>query len=154
MYPLSPAEYAKFMGKRAEELRDRTQRALRKAADQGARLAKQRTLDIDKVDTGRFANSWRSGDYRDDGAIVWSSAWHAPWADDGQKPGEMPPLLALARWAERRLGVGGAQAWAAARAIAQKILERGTKGAEVVKWVAKRLGPIAQRELQKEFDKP
>ena len=64
----------------------------------------------------------------------------------------MPPLVILARWAERRLGLGGKDAWRAARAIAMKIAERGTKGAQVLDWLRPKLVKMVQKAVTEEIE--
>jgi hypothetical protein len=50
--------------------------------------------------------------------------------------------------------VGGPEAWAIARSIADKIAQRGTKGAKVLEWVARRLETvIIPQEIEKELDR-
>lgn len=148
---MDPGQYAKFLGRMASERGRKVQRALEETAAQGARMARERTRDLDKVDTGRFAESWRA-ERREDGAAVVDVAPYAPEVDDGRTPGPEPSLPQLARWAERRLGVGGKGAWAAARNIARRIAERGTVGAHITTWLAKKLAPIAERRVEKALE--
>lgn len=44
----------------------------------------------------------------------------------GRKPGAMPPIAPLERWAQAKLGLSGTQAKSAAFAIAKKIAKEGT----------------------------
>jgi|SRR5690606_34384146 len=44
----------------------------------------------------------------------------------GRKPGAMPPIAPLERWAQAKLGLSGTQARSAAFAIAKKIANEGT----------------------------
>lgn len=44
----------------------------------------------------------------------------------GRKPGAMPPIAPLERWAQAKLGLSGTQARSAAFAIAKKIASEGT----------------------------
>lgn len=44
----------------------------------------------------------------------------------GRKPGAMPPIAPLERWAQAKLGLQGSQARSAAFAIAKKIANEGT----------------------------
>lgn len=91
--------------------------------------------EMDIVDTGGFAASWRGEDRGDSAAAVVNTKPYAPYVDDGQPPGNPPPLAVLVRWVERRLRLGGHQAWAAARTIQQHIAERGITAAEITKWL-------------------
>lgn len=142
---MTPAEYAQLMRRNAAKTEDRIQDALRRVADRGAVMAKARTREMDLVDTGGFAASWRGEDRGDSAAAVVNT--------DGQPPGNPPPLAVLVRWVERRLGLGGHQAWAAARTIQQHIDERGTAAAEITKWLGEKLKPLAEKEVAEELEK-
>ena len=148
---MSPADYVKLLGRLADERGRKVQKALERTAAQGARLARARTRELDKVDTGELAEHWLSEPVAE-GARVYNPVPHAARVDDGRGPGPMPSLPQLAAWAERRLGVGGKRAWAAARAIARQIAERGQKGAHIMAWVAARLRPLAERNITKELE--
>jgi len=45
----------------------------------------------------------------------------------GRRPGAMPPIAPLERWAQVKLGLSGAEARSAAFAIAKKIAKEGTE---------------------------
>lgn len=153
MKPISPAQYAALMTRNAAVVEDRVQDALARAAGQGAKLARQQTREVDRVDTGRFAEGWKS-EARDDvgGAAVYNDAQHAPYVDDGRRAGGAPPPIgALVRWVERRLGLGGDHAWAVARTISRRIAARGIVGAQIAKWLGDKLKPIARAEVEKEL---
>ena len=153
MNPIAPAQYAKLMSRNAAEVKDRVQDALVRTAERGAKLARQRTRETKHVDTGRFAEGWKA-EGRDDvgGAAVYNDAQHAPYVDDGRRAGDAPPpIAALVRWVERRMGLGGDRAWAAARAISRRIAARGIVGAQIAKWLGDKLKPMAQTEVEKEL---
>jgi len=150
---MTPAEYTQLMRRNADKTDDRVQDALRRVADRGAVMAKARTREMDLVDTGGFAASWRGEDRGDNAAAVVNTKPYAPYVDDGQPPGNPPPLAVLVRWAERRLGLGGHQAWAAARTIQKHIEERGTAAAEITKWLGEKLKPLAQKEVTEELER-
>lgn len=150
---MTPAEYAQLMRRNAAKTEDRIQDALRRVADRGAVMAKARTREMDLVDTGGFAASWRGEDRGDSAAAVVNTKPYAPYVDDGQPPGNPPPIAVLVRWVERRLGLGGHQAWAAARTIQQHIDERGTAAAEITKWLGEKLKPLAEKEVAEELEK-
>lgn len=150
---MTPSEYAQLMRRNADKTEDRIQDALRRVADRGAVMAKGRTREMDIVDTGGFAASWRGEDRGDNAAAVVNTKPYAPYVDDGQPPGNPPPLAVLVRWVERRLGIGGHQAWAAARTIQQHIDERGTAAAEITKWLGEKLKPLAEKEVAEELER-
>lgn len=150
---MTPAEYAQLMRRNADKTEDRIQDALRRVADRGAVMAKARTRETGHVDTGGFAQSWRGEDRGDSAAAVVNTKPYAPYVDDGQPPGNPPPLTVLVRWVERRLGLGGHQAWAAARTIQQHIAERGITAAEITKWLGEKLKPLAEKEVAEELER-
>lgn len=149
---LSLLQYAEALKRRAQEQDDRVQRALKRVADQGATMARKRTLEVAR-DTGRFAHGWRSED-RDDGAAVVNLEAHAPYVDDGRAPeAAAPPIAVLIRWVERKMHVGGKEAERIAWLISREIAERGIRGKQIAAWLAKKLAPVAQREVAKEQEK-
>jgi hypothetical protein len=146
-------DYVRLARREAERQLQAAQRAVKRAADEGARAARARTRDVGAVDTHEFMDGWKA-ERRAEGYAVTNPSPHAPWADDGRPPGSPPPVVALVRWAERKLRIGGPQAWAVATQIAKQIAERGVKGAKVLEWVARRLElDILPRELDKELDR-
>lgn len=149
--PISPKQHAEFLRRLAREQIPDVARALLGVAREGAKLARARTREIHKVDTGHFADGWGAG-MREEGPAIENTAIDAPWAEMGRRPGAMPPLVVLVRWVERRLGLGGHKAWAAARAIAHKIAQRGTKGAQVLDWLRPRLVMLGQKAVIKELE--
>ena len=150
---MTPAQYAQLMRRNADKTGDRIQDALRRVADRGAVMAKARTREMDIVDTGGFAASWRGEDRGDSAAAVVNTKPYAPYVDDGREAGDPPPLAVLVRWVERRLGLGGHQAWAAARTIQQHIAERGIAAAEITKWLGEKLKPLAEKEVAEELER-
>lgn len=150
---MTPSDYAQLMRRNADKTEDRIQDALRRVADRGAVMARARTREMDLVDTGGFAQSWRGEDRGDSAAAVVNTKPYAPYVDDGQPPGNPPPLAVLVRWVERRLGLGGHQAWAAARTIQQHIAERGIAAAGIAKWLGEKLKPLAEKEVAEELER-
>ena len=151
---MNPSEYVRFARQQAEQQLQRANKALARAAVRGAREARQRTADVGAVDTHEFEQGWRVEQRASGDRAIVNTAPHAPWADDGRPAGSPPPITALVRWVERRFRVGGPEAWAIARSIADKIAQRGTKGAKVLEWVARRLETvIIPQEIEKELDR-
>lgn len=151
---MSPSDYVRYARQQAEEQLKRTSQALGRSAARGAREARQRTADVGAVDSHQFEQGWKPEVRADGGYAIVNTAPHAPWADDGRPPGSPPPIAALVRWVERRFRVGGPEAWAIARSIAEKIAQRGTKGAKVLEWVARRLEVvIIPQEIEKELNR-
>ena len=52
---------------------------------------------------------------------------YTEYLKNGRKPGKMPPIAPLERWAQVKLGLRGKQALSAAFAIAKKIAAEGTE---------------------------
>lgn len=52
---------------------------------------------------------------------------YTEYLKNGRKPGKMPPIAPIERWAQVKLGLRGAQAKSAAFAIAKKIAKEGTE---------------------------
>lgn len=150
---MTPADYAKFCRSQARDLEDKVDRALGRAAAAGAKLARERTVEVGAVDTGRFAANWIAKRLPD-GYAVTDTAPYAGYADEGRPPGSPPPITAIVRWVERKFRLPGHAAWAAARKIAANIAARGTRGAHVLEWLARRLETtVIPQEIEKELSK-
>ncbi len=149
---MTPADYAKWYRRQAQELGDRADRALSKAAARGAKLARQRTVEVGAVDSGRFARSWQA-ENRPDGYAVVDAAPYAGYADQGRPPGSPPPVTEIVRWVERKFRLPGPAAWAVARKIAEHIAARGIRGAHILEWLAQRLEIVIPQEIEKEFSR-
>jgi len=51
---------------------------------------------------------------------------YTEYLKNGRKPGKMPPIAAIEKWVQVKLGLRGKQAISAAFAIAKKIAKEGT----------------------------
>ena len=69
---------------------------------------------------------------------------------DGGRPGaRMPPRAAVARWAQRKLGLSEADARAAAFVMARAIAKRGLRARRVLGGAEAEMGAIVRDELTK-----
>lgn len=144
---MRPDAYAALMRQNAKQVKKATQEALSSVAVKGEGLAKARTRELKKVDTGGFVAGWHAEKRGQESAAVANNKGNAPFVDDGRPPGKPPPIDVLVRWVERRLGLGGAEARQAAFAISQKLAQRGVAAAEITSWLAQRLKKPAQQAV-------
>lgn len=100
--------------------------AVSEAIETSAKLIKQRARrkagSPPIVNTGELA---RGIDYRMTGRLsarVGADATYSPFVEYGRKPGRMPPVAPIERWAETKLGASGL-----GFIIARKIARRGTR---------------------------
>ena len=81
---------------------------------------------------------------------LYNLAGYAGVIERGRRKGrKMPPLAAIARWAERRLGLDADEAKRAAYPIAIAISKRGLRPRKVIESQRERLKKIARQEVSK-----
>lgn len=76
------------------------------------------------IDTGAYRAGFR-GKATDRGASLYNMRKYAPVIDMGRRPGTMPNTRAIARWAERKLGLDPIAARTAGFLIGRAIKRRG-----------------------------
>jgi len=122
-----------------------TERVLRREALPAVRAE---TLRQGVVATGQFLDAWRVERDGPGEVSLRNLSPHAGVVEYGRRPGRMPPIGALVRWVEIRLGKGGPEAIRAAWGIAHRIAQRGTRGRGILRRVRQRLlRRIRQAEL-------
>ena len=105
------------------------------------------------VNTGSYLRSWRSTALVPIGAALFNSALHAAIVELGRRPGaRMPPLDAIARWAQRRLGLSYAEARARAFLNARAIQRRGLLPRLVMTNGLDEMVRVVEEEQQRELD--
>lgn len=93
------------------------------------------TMDKRAFNTGALARGWEVIPL-DAGLMVINSTGYSQAVEYGRKAGRMPPVNALARWAQRKLSLDAKAAQSAGWAIARAIASRGIKGRFIVRDVA------------------
>jgi hypothetical protein len=104
------------------------------------------------VNTGYYKRSWRSEPIRN-GAVILNQAPYAGIIEYGRRVGRFPPIEAIARWAQRRLGLTRKESLRAAFPIAKAIAERGLVARRVRTNVMPQIRLAFRREVAKELRK-
>lgn len=105
-------------------------------------------LGIGAVDTGRLVASWRAAQITN-GARVYNTSPYAGIVEYGRRPGKFPNITAIARWAQRRLGLSKEEAARAAWPIAEAIARRGLAPRRVLANSLGQIKKLAIEEIKK-----
>lgn len=105
------------------------------------------------VNTGSFARAWRHGAIAEGeggtagGARIFNSSPYGAVIEHGRRAGTWPPRAAIARWAQRRLGLSEEDAQRAAFPIARAIARRGLLPRNIMSGAEPQLLKIMLREV-------
>lgn len=104
---------------------------------------------VGAVNTGFYRTAW-SARSRPDGAVIANAAPYAGVIEYGRRAGaKTPPAEAIARWAQRKLGLSEEEARAAAFPIARAIARRGLRERRVLRSVLPDLPGILKEEIER-----
>lgn len=109
---------------------------------------------IGAVNTGEYRRRWKAAP-TDKGARVYNDSVQAGPIEKGRRPGTMPPLDAIEKWALRRLHLTPKEAKKAAYPIAKAIKARGLMPRRVLTNAVTqaRMKKIVHEEVQREVTK-
>jgi hypothetical protein len=102
------------------------------------------------VDTGNYLRRWKSAPLSN-GVVIFNDAPYAGVIEGGRRAGSMPPLKAIARWAQLRLGLSKKEAVQAAFPIAKAIAKRGLRARNVLSGQDTRIGTLIADEVDFEL---
>lgn len=133
---LNSAEFARYHRQLAERFRPTLVRGVHSGAARAVAHLVQATREAPPanpagigtggaVNTGRFVGNWRWQGLADGAVITNATTGYGPIIEHGRRPGEFPPLAAIAAWAMRRLRLTEREAKRAAFPIARAIARRG-----------------------------
>ena len=105
------------------------------------------------VNVGTYRRSWQT-EVTPGRLAVFNRSSYAGIIEYGRRPGRrpgarMPPRAAVARWAQRKLGLSEADARAAAFVMARAIAKRGLRARRVLGGAEAEMGAIVRDELTK-----
>jgi hypothetical protein len=146
-------EYYRKLGK---EYPRAIQRGLIRGSARAVNILQQATEDAKSFDRGEYKRGWKAT-VEDRSARVFNAAPHAVFVEYGRRPGRMPPVDVLARWAGRK-GLAGKGRGKAERAvsigwaIAKTIAKHGLKGRFVFRKSLRAIREAMTFELKKAFD--
>ncbi len=83
------------------------------------------------VNTGHYKRAWKA-ERTAEGARVYNQASYASIIESGRRPGKMPPIETIVRWAMRRMSITEKKARRIAFPIALAIKKRGLIGRKVL----------------------
>lgn len=158
---MSPRDYQRWL----RDLGPRLPVALRRGCFSGALrcipLMQERTRhapaanpggmgDGGAVNTVAYLMRWRATALPN-GASVFNSSPYAGIIDGGRRPGTMPPLKAIAKWAQRKLQLSEKEAKAAAYPIALAIKRRGLRPRKVMSDGVDEMVTLVEAEIGREL---
>lgn len=157
---LSLSRYAKHVRQLGKRLDAAVQRGVLSGAERCIPALQKRTEQappasdkgsVGAFNTGNYKGRWRARPI-DGGAAVYNDAAYAAVIDGGRAPGkDMPPLRAIQRWAQRRLGLSEKEARRAAFPIAAAIQARGLRPRYVLSGATDELKKIVHEEIEREI---
>ena len=101
------------------------------------------------VNVGTYRRSWQT-EVTPGRLAVFNRSSYAGIIEYGRRPGaRMPPRAAVARWAQRTLGLSEADSRAAAFVMARAIAKRGLRARRVLGGAEAEMGAIVRDELTK-----
>jgi hypothetical protein len=101
------------------------------------------------VNVGTYRRSWQT-EVTPGRLAVFNRSSYAGIIEYGRRPGSrMPPREAVARWAQRKLGLSEADARAAAFVMARAIAKRGLRARRVLGGAEAEMGVIVRDEITK-----
>jgi len=103
------------------------------------------------VNSGHFRRAWNASALPD-GAELFNDAPYAGVIEGGRRPGtRFPPVEAIARWVQRRLGLSESDAKAAAYVIARAISKRGLRGRKILDGSLSEIRAYVHEEILREL---
>ena len=150
-------EFEKWSQRRKDVLRKALRLAAEEIKDEAIRVARDDNITY----TGSFARNLRvTSEKRRLTATVESTAPHAQFVELGRGPGGNPPVHAIARWAQTKLGLDTTtrQGRRILFAIVRKIGRSGTEGYKVLENALqritsrRRIRAVLERELGEYVD--
>ena len=103
------------------------------------------------VNTGFYKRAWKA-ERTAEGARVYNTAPYASIIESGRRPGKMPPLETIVRWAMRRMTISEKEARRIAYPIALAIKKRGLTGRKVLKRAQPLIYQAFTQEVRKAID--
>jgi len=124
--------WAGMMAKLGKSFIPAAKRGAKLAAARSVALLQRSTGELGVVNTGNFKRKWRWS-AMPDGARVYNLALYSAVLEYGRRSNSrFPPKEAIARWAQRKLGLSRKAALQAAFPIARAIAKRGLKPRRVL----------------------
>jgi hypothetical protein len=151
-YKVNIATLPEWAGKLVGMRKSAVISAIRRTVYVAGQQIVQQEIDATKpykpVDRGDYRRGWRYTELPD-GARLHNGTVQAAVIERGRRPGTMPPISALARWAARKFGADDQKAMGIAWAIGLKQMLLGTPGMFVLKRTMKRLVPIVNKNVDR-----
>lgn len=121
--------------------------AIQEAVLQAIVIVHRVTDQNDAVNTGAYKRGWRM-EKKSDGARLLNNVTHAPIVEGGRRPGKFPPIRAIEKWAQQKLGLSKAEAKAAAYPIARAIKENGIDGKKIMEQATPEIRKLVREKVK------
>lgn len=123
--------------RRQIELADGFAAAARRGLMSGAKRAlpmlQKKTAEVGAFNTGMAQKGWIAEERPPDAVAITNRQTYAGVIEFGRRPGSrVPPIKAIAKWAQRKLGLTEEEAKQAAYPIAKSIARKGIEGRPIV----------------------
>lgn len=150
---LNANQFASYMAALGPKFRAAAITGMRRAGLRTLQHVQRRTSEIGAVNTGFYRQAWKYMP-TPDGSQVFNQAPYAGVIELGRRPEKkQPPLEAIARWAQRKLGLTEKQAWHAAVPIARAIAKKGIPGRYVLQGANEAIEGFVIAEVTDELKK-
>ena len=151
-YKVNIASLPEWAGKLVGRRKADVLAAIRKTVYVAGQQIIQQEIDATKpykpVDRGDYRRGWKYAELPD-GARLYNATVQASVIERGRRPGSMPPLTPLMRWAQRKFGSDEHAAMGIAWAVALKQMLEGTPGMLVLKRAKDRLVPLVFKNVSR-----
>ena len=156
----TPSEYARWLGRLGGRMDSAVRRGLVVAsmrvlpvADRATKRAEPASEhgSVGAVNYGIYRRAWQT-EVTPGRLAVYNRTAYAGVIEYGRRAGtRMPPRDAIARWAQRKLGLAESDARTAAFVMARAIARRGLRARRVLGGAVQEMGDIVREELSKSF---
>lgn len=153
-------DWPRYMAQLGGRFKPAVQRGLMSGAMRCVPLMQKRTENavpasdhgsVGAFNTGEYRGNWRVSAI-ENGARIYNPTKQAGIIDGGRRPGALPPLDAIEKWARRRLGLGEKEAKVAAYPIAKAIAARGLRPRNVMSGATDEMKRIVEEECRRELN--
>lgn len=146
------ADYPKWVERMGERAKAAVKRGLYSGAMRCIQELQRSTEAVGAVNTGEYRRRWKAAP-TEKGARVYNDSVQAGPLERGRRPGTMPPLAAIEKWAMRKLHLDEKAAKKAAYPIAKAIKANGLKPRMVMGRIRIKMATIVREEVRREVER-
>jgi len=149
---ISVKQYAQYLFKLGDNLPKAAKRGILSGAMRALPIMQRRTTEAGAVNTRTLLRAWKA-ERTENGAIIYNSMPYSGVVEYGRRPGKFPPKEAIARWAQRRMGLSRKESLQAAFLISRSIAKRGIKARRIAEGATKEITDAIMTEVDREIAK-